>query len=58
MKKPEGMKERQQKDLINGANRSQNRAECLSDAQKVKVYRKDCVGCLYANEAVCCGGVR
>lgn len=37
---------------------AQNRAECLSDAQKVKVYRKDCEGCLYANEAVCCGGVR
>ncbi len=37
---------------------SQNRAECLSAAQNVKVYRKDCEGCLYANEAVCCGGVR
>lgn len=37
---------------------SQNHAECLSDAQKVKVYRKECEGCLYANEAVCCGGVR
>ena len=37
---------------------AQNRAECLSDAQKVKVYRNGCEGCLYANEAVCCGGVR
>lgn len=37
---------------------AQNRAECLSDAQNVKVYRKDCQGCIYANESVCCGGVR
>lgn len=47
-----------QEDLTDTANRSQNRAECGSDAQKVKVYRKDCEGCLYANESVCCGGVR
>lgn len=37
---------------------SQNRAECGSDDQKVKVYRNDCEGCLYASESVCCGGVR
>lgn len=37
---------------------AQNRAQCLSDDQKVKVYRKGCEGCPSANESVCCGGVR
>jgi len=37
---------------------AQNRAECLSDAKNVETYRKDCGDCLYANESVCCGGVR
>lgn len=37
---------------------AQDRAQCLSDAQNVKVYRKDCQGCIYASESVCCGGVR
>lgn len=40
------------------AKTAQNAKNGGSKPEKVKVYRKDCVGCLYANEAVCCGGVR
>lgn len=47
-----------QEDLTDTANRSQDAKNGGSDAQNVKVYRKDCQGCLYANESVCCGGVR
>lgn len=50
--------EYKQKDLINTANRSQAAKNGESDVKKVETYRKDCEGCLYANEAVCCGGVR
>lgn len=47
-----------QEDLTDTANRSQNHAQCLSDAQNVKVYRNGCEGCVHANQGVCCGGVR